>query len=59
MASARYHRGQAELCLEMARQISDRLAADALRAEAARHFDRATGLEKAVPSSSQLDLPAT
>ena len=59
MASARYHRDQAELCLEMARQISDRLAADALRAEAARQFDRATGLEKPVPRSSQLDLPAT
>jgi hypothetical protein len=46
MQSARYHRCQAELCLEMARLMSDRHAADALCAAAARHVAQAAELEK-------------
>jgi hypothetical protein len=46
MATARYHRGQAAICLEVARQMSDRNAADMLRATAVRHFEQAIELEK-------------
>jgi hypothetical protein len=46
MATARYHRDQAELCLEMARQMSAHTASDWFRAAAARHFDQAIELEK-------------
>jgi hypothetical protein len=46
MQSARYHCDQAELCLEMARQMSDPDAADILCAAAARHFAQAMELEK-------------
>ena len=46
MATARYHRDQAELCLEMARQMSDRNASDMFRATAVRHFEQAVELEK-------------
>ena len=37
MRDARYLRAQAELCLRIARQMSDETTADNLRAEAARH----------------------
>lgn len=37
MRDARYLRAQAELCLEMARQVSDQTTSDNLRAEAARY----------------------
>jgi hypothetical protein len=46
MQSARYHCSQAELCLEMARLMSDRHAANVLRAAAARHLTHAVELEK-------------
>ena len=46
MPTARYHRDQAELCLEMAGHMSDRQAADTLCAAAARHFAQAIELEK-------------
>jgi hypothetical protein len=46
MQSVRYHREQAELCLEMAHQMSDRDAADGLFAAAARHLAQAIELEK-------------
>jgi hypothetical protein len=46
MQTARYHREQAELCLEMARSMRDRRAADILRAAAVRHFEQAIELEK-------------
>jgi hypothetical protein len=46
MQTLRYHREQAELCLEMARQMSDRHAADVMCAAAARHFAQAIELEK-------------
>jgi hypothetical protein len=45
MRDARYLRTQAELCLEMARQVGDRVAADGLRAEAARYHAEATEVE--------------
>jgi hypothetical protein len=59
MESARYHRHQAELCLEIARQMIDRQEADRLCAAAARHFAQAIELEKQTtagkiePSSSR------
>src|SRR5580700_1407215 len=46
MQTARYHREQAELCLEMARSMSDRQAADTLCTAAARHFAEALEVEK-------------
>jgi hypothetical protein len=46
MQSARYHCSQAELCLEMARLMSDRHAADVLCEAAARHLTQAAELEK-------------
>jgi hypothetical protein len=48
MRDARYLRAQVELCLEMARQVSDRATADNLRAEAARHHAEATEIETGV-----------
>ena len=41
MRDARYLRAQAELCLEMARQVGDRATSDNLRAEAARYHAEA------------------
>lgn len=41
MRDAKYLRSQAELCLEMARQLSDETTADNLRAEAARYHAEA------------------
>jgi hypothetical protein len=43
---ARYWREQAALCLEISRQISERGAADHMRATAAEYFARAVELEK-------------
>jgi hypothetical protein len=48
MRDARYLRAQAELCLEMARQVSDRATADNLREEADRHHAEATEIETGV-----------
>jgi hypothetical protein len=48
MRDARYLRAQAELCLEMARQVSDRATADNLRAEAARYHAEAAEIETGV-----------
>jgi len=45
MQDAHYLRNQAELCLEMARQVSDRRLAESLRLDAAQYFMRATDLE--------------
>lgn len=45
MQDAHYFRSQAELCLEMARQVSDRRLAESLRLDAAQYFLRATELE--------------
>jgi hypothetical protein len=43
---ARYWREQAVLCTEIAWQISDRYAADKMRATATEYFARAAALEK-------------
>lgn len=53
MQDARYLRDQAALCLEIARQVSDRQLADTLRHDAAQYFERATQLE------SQTELAAS
>jgi hypothetical protein len=45
MRDAPYLRAQAELCLEMARQMSDQAISDNLRAEAARYQAEADELE--------------
>jgi hypothetical protein len=49
MRDARYLRAQAELCLEIARQMSDRKAAQQLRADAARYHTEATEIEGMEP----------
>ena len=51
MRDARYLRAQAELCLEMARQISDAATSDNLRAEAARYHAEAAKIETGVQES--------
>ena len=48
MRDARYLRAQAELCLEMARQVGDRAASDGLRAEAAHYHTEAAEIETGV-----------
>lgn len=45
MRDAPYLRAQAELCLEMARQISDPSTSNSLRAEAARYHAEAAEIE--------------
>ena len=45
MQDARYLRDQAALCLEIARQVSDRQLSDTLRHDAAQYYERATQLE--------------
>jgi hypothetical protein len=51
MENARYFRDQATLCLEIAQHMSDPHAAENLRGSAAKHFARATELEKGAESS--------
>jgi hypothetical protein len=51
MRDARYLRGQAELCLEMARQVSDAATAENLRAEAARYHSEAAEIETDINTS--------
>ena len=50
MRDARYLRAQAELCLEIARQMSDPRAAEQLRADAARYHAEAAEIEGTEPS---------
>ena len=45
MQDAQYFRDQATLCLEMARQMSDRQAAGYLRVSAAHYFEKAAELD--------------
>jgi hypothetical protein len=55
MRDARYLRAQAELCLEIAHQMSDRGAAEKLRADAAHYHAEAAeieGMEPATPPIS-------
>ena len=51
MRDARYLRAQAELCLEMARQVGDPVTADNLVAEAARYHAEAEKIESGVKAS--------
>ena len=51
MRDARYLRAQAELCLEMARQMSDPGASEDLRAEAARFQAEADEIESGVKTT--------
>ena len=53
MRDANYLRAEAELCLEIARQISDHEAAENLRAEAARYLAQAAAIEAAEQSEPQ------
>ena len=48
MRDARYLRAQAELCLEIARRISDQTSSDNLRAEAARYHAEADEIDTGV-----------
>jgi hypothetical protein len=56
MNDARYHRGLAERCLEIARHLSDPLAARLMRADAARHRAQA---EQAEDDSQNLSSALT
>ena len=51
MRDAKYLRAEAELCLDMARQVSDPVASDDLRAEAARFQAEADEIESGVKTS--------
>jgi hypothetical protein len=55
MRDANYLRAQADLCLEIARQISDHATAEDLRAEAARFQDEAAAIEAAEKLDPQSD----
>jgi hypothetical protein len=57
MRDAQYLRAQADLCLEMARQVSDRSSSDNLRAEAARYHAEATEIETGVKTSVAKSAP--
>lgn len=50
MRDARYLRAQAELCLEIACQMSDPKAAEQLKADAARYHDEAAAMDSEVPA---------
>ena len=54
METPRYHREQAEDCLELARLMSDPHAARILRSAAARHFEQASELEKLTVGSPSI-----
>ena len=54
MRDARELRAQAELCLEIARQMSDREAAEQLRADAARYHAAAAEIEGMEPSTQPI-----
>jgi hypothetical protein len=57
MRDARYLRAQAELCLEMARQMSDRTASESLRAEAARYHAEAAEIETGIKATVAYSAP--
>jgi hypothetical protein len=52
MRDAKYLRAQAELCLEIARQLSDRAAAQRVRLNAADYLSQAENLERASNGAS-------
>ena len=51
MRDAPYLRAQVELCMEMARQMSDQAAAESLRAEAERYHAEAMEIETGVKAA--------
>jgi hypothetical protein len=53
MRDARYLRAQAELYLEMARQVSDPKTADSLRVEAAHYHAEAAETETSVKTAPE------
>ena len=53
MRDAKYLRAQAELCLEMARQVSDPKTADSLRVEAAHYQAEAAETETGVKTAPE------
>jgi hypothetical protein len=57
MDDARHHREQAERCLELARHMSDPLAANLLHAAAARHLAQARDLEEQVRATGRSQSP--
>jgi hypothetical protein len=57
MRDARYLRAQAELCLEMARQMSDCATSKSLRAEAARYHAEAAEVEAGAKAAAAEDAP--
>jgi hypothetical protein len=57
MRDARYLRAQAELYLEMARQVSDPKTADNLRVEAAHYYAEATEIETGVKTLELKEPP--
>ncbi len=57
MQDARYFRSQAELCLEIAKQMSDLKAAENLGASAATYLARAVELETQPPVNVRSDGP--
>jgi hypothetical protein len=57
MDDARHHREQAERCLELARHMSDPLAANLLHAAAARHLAQARDLEEQVRATGRSQRP--
>ena len=56
MGDAQHLRAQAELCLKIARQMSDRRAAEDLQAEAAHHLTEAADIEDAEQLGSKYTL---
>jgi hypothetical protein len=59
MRDAKYFRARAEQCLNIARLMSDRTAADRLRVEAAENIGRAVALEaRSDPPVSNSSAPA-
>jgi hypothetical protein len=58
MRDAQYLRAQAELCLEMARNMADAASAEGLRAEAARYLDEAEEFETRENETEELEAAA-
>jgi hypothetical protein len=54
---ARYLRAQAELCLQMARQMSDHSVSESLLAEADRYKDEAARIETSAKNSVIKSVP--
>jgi hypothetical protein len=57
MRDARYLRAQAELCLEMAHQMSDQATSENLRAEAAPYHAEAAEIETGVKTRELKEPP--